>query len=288
MSYPYQRDEPQAVRSDPVPVPRTAPEDETDFRATDDRVRDDGATEEREAEEREAEQRATDEPQTERVVTGEPEAEQRAAHEPEDEQRATDEPQTEQVVTGEPEAEQRAAHEPEDERRTADEPEDERHTTDEPENERHATDDAVIEDRGTFDDPVVVDDGARDHAAETADADVDADVDAGPDGAATAAHEELMPGDVAAEPVAGLIAVDTAERFRDRWRDVQLRFVDDPRGAAEEARTLAEEAADALVAALTATRTDLDAWEATEAADTEQLRVVVRRYRDFIDRLLHR
>jgi hypothetical protein len=97
---------------------------------------------------------------------------------------------------------------------------------------------------------------------------------------------ELMPGQVDAEPVTALIAVEAAQGFRDRWREVQLRFVDDPRGAAGEAQGLAEEAADALVAALDAIRSDLGGWEATEGADTEHLRVVVRRYRDFLDRVL--
>ncbi len=97
---------------------------------------------------------------------------------------------------------------------------------------------------------------------------------------------ELMPGEVDAAPVTALVAVEAAQGFRDRWREVQLRFVDDPRAAAAEAQGLAEEASDALVAALDAIRSDLGGWEATEGADTEHLRVVVRRYRDFLDRVL--
>ncbi|SNT65221.1 hypothetical protein SAMN05421812_120143 [Asanoa hainanensis] len=97
---------------------------------------------------------------------------------------------------------------------------------------------------------------------------------------------ELMPGDVEAAPVTALVAVEAAQGFRDRWREVQLRFVDDPRGAAAEAQSLAEEVSDALVAALDSMRNDLGGWEATEGADTEHLRVVVRRYRDFLDRML--
>ncbi|MDG4820427.1 hypothetical protein O7635_00990 [Asanoa sp. WMMD1127] len=97
---------------------------------------------------------------------------------------------------------------------------------------------------------------------------------------------ELMPGQVDVEPVTALVAVEAAQGFRDRWREVQLRFVDDPRGAAGEAQSLAEEAADALVAALDSMRNDLGGWQATEGTDTEHLRVVVRRYRDFLDRML--
>jgi hypothetical protein len=97
---------------------------------------------------------------------------------------------------------------------------------------------------------------------------------------------EMMPGDAPSEPVTAPVPTDVAQGFRDRWREVQLRFVDDPRGAAAEAQSLAEEAVDALIAALTAQKNDLGGWQATEAADTEQLRVVVRRYRDFLDRTL--
>ncbi|GIF70820.1 hypothetical protein [Asanoa siamensis] len=97
---------------------------------------------------------------------------------------------------------------------------------------------------------------------------------------------ELMPGEVEAAPVTALVAVEAAQGFRDRWREVQLRFVDDPRGATAEAQGLAEEVADALVDALNAMRSDLGNWGATDGADTEHLRVVVRRYRDFLDRML--
>jgi hypothetical protein len=97
---------------------------------------------------------------------------------------------------------------------------------------------------------------------------------------------ELMPGEVTAEPVTALVAVEAAQGFRDRWREVQLRFVDDPRGATAEAQALAEEAADALVEALATMRSDLGGWEANQGGDTEHLRVAVRRYRDFLDRML--
>ncbi len=76
--------------------------------------------------------------------------------------------------------------------------------------------------------------------------------------------------------------------FRDRWRDVQLRFVDDPRAAAGEAQSLVEEAMEALSAALAAHRDKLGGWQEAGSSDTEQLRVAVREYRDFLDRVLGR
>ncbi|MGK5742447.1 hypothetical protein [Micromonospora sp. URMC 103] len=92
---------------------------------------------------------------------------------------------------------------------------------------------------------------------------------------------------VAAEP-ASLFDPATAQGFRDRWRDVQLRFVDDPRAAAGEAEALVEEAIDALSAALAAQQTTLGGWQEAGSADTEELRMAVRRYRDFLDRVLGR
>lgn len=92
---------------------------------------------------------------------------------------------------------------------------------------------------------------------------------------------------VAAEP-ASLFDARTAQTFRDRWRDVQLRFVDDPRAAAGEAEALVEEAIEALSAALAAQKDTLGGWQEAGSADTEELRMAVRRYRDFLDRVLGR
>lgn len=95
-----------------------------------------------------------------------------------------------------------------------------------------------------------------------------------------------LPGAVPTDPVTALVSGDAAQGFRDRWRDVQLRFVDDPQGATTEARDLVSEVVDSLTAALTAQRDELDTWENGDAGDTERLRVAVRRYRDLVDRLL--
>ncbi|MCG5468416.1 hypothetical protein LADH09A_002279 [Micromonospora sp. LAH09] len=92
---------------------------------------------------------------------------------------------------------------------------------------------------------------------------------------------------VAAEP-ATLLDTDTAQGFRDRWRDVQLRFVDDPHAAAGEAQSLVEEAIQALSSALAAQKNTLGGWQDAGSADTEQLRMAVRNYRDFLDRVLGR
>ena len=110
---------------------------------------------------------------------------------------------------------------------------------------------------------------------------------AGAVGAGLAGAARPTPGAVPAD-AATLFEPETAQGFRDRWRDVQLRFVDDPRAAVGEAQSLVEEAIEALSAALRDQKTKLGGWQDSGSADTEQLRVAVRGYRDFLDRVLGR
>ncbi|MBO4210060.1 hypothetical protein [Micromonospora echinofusca] len=113
-----------------------------------------------------------------------------------------------------------------------------------------------------------------------------------PDGTATpaGAHRPAAggPDSAAAGPAAGTGEpfLSGTQEYRDRWREVQLRFVDDPRAAAGEAREVVGDAIEAVARALAARRDELDGWQQSGSEDTEQLRVVVRRYRDLLDRLL--
>ncbi|MGC4893080.1 hypothetical protein [Micromonospora sp. DT31] len=137
--------------------------------------------------------------------------------------------------------------------------------------------------------PVDADDTDRHHDhvdADTATA-AAAGAAAGAGGAALAGADRPTPGAVPAD-AATLLAPEAAQGFRDRWRDVQLRFVDDPRAAVGEAESLVAEAMEALSAALAEQRTRLGAWQQSGSSDTEQLRVAVRGYRDFLDRVLGR
>ncbi|MEV4714409.1 hypothetical protein [Micromonospora sp. NPDC049374] len=104
----------------------------------------------------------------------------------------------------------------------------------------------------------------------------------------TSGEGTASPGAAVPAGAATLFDDATAQGFRDRWRDVQLRFVDDPRAAAGEAQSLVEEAMEALSAALAEHRNKLGGWQEAGSADTEQLRVAVREYRDFLDRVLGR
>lgn len=102
---------------------------------------------------------------------------------------------------------------------------------------------------------------------------------------------ELLPGDLPEEPGPTLLDSETTERFRDRWQQLQLHFVDDPRTAAGLAGTLVDEVVTALRDAVDRRRSQLEDWQSGHGVDphswdTEQLRVAVRRYRHFLDRLL--
>jgi hypothetical protein len=86
-----------------------------------------------------------------------------------------------------------------------------------------------------------------------------------------------------------LVDPEAAERFRNRWRDVKGVFVDDPADAVRQASALSGEAVDELTAALGRLRQNLeDHWGEGKETDTERLRVALRGYGSFIDRLLTR
>jgi hypothetical protein len=143
--------------------------------------------------------------------------------------------------------------------------------------------DAALRDEGGFDDPKAVD-PASEQPLEAAGAGA-----AGVAGAGVAAagdrpgRGESKPGSISAPGLAKLFG-DDAGSFRERWRDVQLRFVDSPKEATSDAAVLVDEVVDQLSANLKKQRAAL-AGEGS-ADDTEKLRVELRAYRDFLNRLL--
>ena len=85
---------------------------------------------------------------------------------------------------------------------------------------------------------------------------------------------------------AALWPEETVHDIQQRFREVQWRFVDDPRAAADEAHALVTESLDQFSATIESRKRELDGWRDTDAGDTEQMRMVVRRYRNLLDRLL--
>lgn len=84
-----------------------------------------------------------------------------------------------------------------------------------------------------------------------------------------------------------LFPSDATQDFRDRWADTQTGFVDDPRKAVEQADGLVAEVMKRLAESFADERSRLEQqWDRGDAVDTENLRVALRRYRSFFDRLL--
>jgi|1185.fasta_scaffold477693_1 hypothetical protein len=80
-----------------------------------------------------------------------------------------------------------------------------------------------------------------------------------------------------------------AERdgLRMRWNDVQAGFVDDPRDCVQKADGLVSDVVRQLIDGFTEARSRLEQqWSRGEQASTEDLRVALKRYREFFDRLL--
>ncbi|WP_162908032.1 hypothetical protein [Allorhizocola rhizosphaerae] len=95
----------------------------------------------------------------------------------------------------------------------------------------------------------------------------------------------LRPGDIEETTIA-IWDPDVADRYREAWRDIQAHFVDEPEAALGEAQDLVAEAVQALADALLAEQVSLDPHEDDETPDTEALRIAMRGYRDFLERVL--
>jgi hypothetical protein len=121
-------------------------------------------------------------------------------------------------------------------------------------------------------------------------------------------NEEIQPGDMGTTPQPSapvsmsdqgdqttgdedlrepLLPADRTAGYRGRWDDIQSRFVDDPRSSVEQADTLVLEVVQDLQTTFGSERSSLEAqWQSGEDVQTEDLRVALRRYRSFFDRLL--
>jgi hypothetical protein len=122
--------------------------------------------------------------------------------------------------------------------------------------------------------------GAAPAAAGTSIFDVGREEGAEPARAEAEAPEAATP-EPAPTPAAPSLDADSV---RSRFLDIQAGFVDEPRQAVEEAGRLVEELAQQVIDALQAQRGQLQVPAAE--ASTEDLRLAMRSYRQFVDRLL--
>jgi len=90
-----------------------------------------------------------------------------------------------------------------------------------------------------------------------------------------------------AEHLAPLFTPDVAGDFRARWDAVQIGFVDDPRQAVRQADELVAQVMKSLADSFSSERVRFEALvDQADSDSTEDLRVALRRYRSFFQRLL--
>jgi hypothetical protein len=95
----------------------------------------------------------------------------------------------------------------------------------------------------------------------------------------------LKPGDVQISQIA-FWDEEAITHFRKQWHEVKADFVDDPVAALTRAHDLLTEAVNELTEALLAERDELDPLDGKATPDTESMRMAMRGYRDFLDRIL--
>jgi hypothetical protein len=84
-----------------------------------------------------------------------------------------------------------------------------------------------------------------------------------------------------------LFSNEAVQDFRSRWTALQTGFVDEPRRAVQEADELVAEVIKQLAETFSDERAKLERqWDQGDKVSTEDLRLVLRRYRSFFDRFL--
>ncbi len=84
-----------------------------------------------------------------------------------------------------------------------------------------------------------------------------------------------------------LLGNEETESFQSRWQEIQVRFVDDPRDSVKDADGLVAELMQRLAGSFSEERNRLESeWERGGDVSTEDLRVALRHYRSFFNRLL--
>lgn len=84
-----------------------------------------------------------------------------------------------------------------------------------------------------------------------------------------------------------LLPEDVVKDFRSRWDQIQTGFVDEPRNAVQQADELVAQAIKRLAENFATARSGLEEqWGRGDNVSTEDLRVALRKYRTFFQRLL--
>ncbi|WP_424184614.1 hypothetical protein ACOBQX_22315 [Actinokineospora sp. G85] len=90
------------------------------------------------------------------------------------------------------------------------------------------------------------------------------------------------------EPSLELFGAERVEGFRSEWSRLQAAFVDDPKAAVTGADQLVAEVMHDLAKTFAEHKKGLEGqWQGSGEAQTEDLRLALRRYRSFFNQLLH-
>jgi hypothetical protein len=100
--------------------------------------------------------------------------------------------------------------------------------------------------------------------------------------------EQGRPAGEVREELAALFPPQVAQDFRNRWDALQIGFVDDPRRAVQQADELVAVVMKSLASSFAEQRSALERGlgQGNESGDTEHMRVALRSYRSFFQRLL--
>lgn len=99
--------------------------------------------------------------------------------------------------------------------------------------------------------------------------------------------EKMAPAATTREELMPLFEDNEAKKFRTQWLNIQSKFVDDPRESVKQADELVASVLKSVTMGFSDRRVALEKqWNSGENISTEDLRVALKRYRSFFDRLL--
>ena len=99
--------------------------------------------------------------------------------------------------------------------------------------------------------------------------------------------ETVQDGDRGEPELTPLFSDQTERELRTHWQEIQTGFVDEPRQAVERADQLVAKLMQQLAQSFSDQRNNLERqWDQAEKISTEDLRIALRRYRSFFERLL--
>lgn len=99
--------------------------------------------------------------------------------------------------------------------------------------------------------------------------------------------ENKAPADPTMDEIEPLFETEEAKKFRTQWLTIQSKFVDDPRESVKQADELVASVLKSMMMGFSDRRVALEKqWNSGENISTEDLRVALKRYRSFFDRLL--